>query len=28
MPFDRGILSTIYLRLTPGTTEDTAGVRV
>src|SRR5215470_4698751 len=23
MPFDRGILSTIYLRLAPGTTEDT-----
>jgi N-acetyl-gamma-glutamyl-phosphate reductase len=23
MPLDRGILSTIYLRLTPGTTEDT-----
>jgi N-acetyl-gamma-glutamyl-phosphate reductase len=23
MPIDRGILSTIYLRLTPGTTEDT-----
>jgi len=23
MPLDRGILSTIYLRLAPGTTEDT-----
>ncbi len=23
MPFDRGILSTIYVRVTPGTTEDT-----